>query len=637
MCGIAGIYNRALGPVELKGRIQRMTAALEHRGPDDSGIHIEDGIALGHRRLSIIDLETGSQPIFNEDRTMCIVYNGEVFNYRDLKADLMRKGHRFSTNSDTETILHAYEEWGERSVERLRGMFAFCIWDSKKKRLLLARDRFGIKPLFYSLYNGNFIFASEMKSILSDDGFKREIDFDALAGYFNFSYIPAPLSIFRRIRKLLPGHLLVLGREYLQIKEYWNLHYEPDYGKKEEDFISESMEILNESVRMRLVSDVPVGAFLSGGVDSSMVVALTSKSLERVNSFTIGFGGAAKGFDDERKYARLVAEKYCTNHKEYEAEPRLEGLIESIVKAFDEPFADDSTIPSYYISELARKDVKVALSGLGGDEAFCGYERYLGFYISGLYNRVPKILRENIIRKLVETVPADYGGGAGVGRLKRFVRSSSDDGAERYMGFISKLGTRYRGDLFEDKKLFEKSNEAAKSIFLNHFNSRNAEDPLNKVFYCDMKTYLPDDILACTDRLSMHHSLEVRVPFLDHKLIEYSATIPPELKMKRLQKKYLLKKAAYRLLPPEVINHKKQGFVGPLSSWLKKELKGFTEVTLSERNLKRHSIVRPKTVRSILDDHYSGRENNETLIWTLLVFQVWFDTYMGLEPSNGGR
>lgn len=630
MCGIAGIYNTGMSPHELGESIRRMADSLEHRGPDDSGYFVEDGVALGHRRLSIIDLSTGHQPMFNEDGTICIVYNGEIFNYREIKNELVSRGHVFSTNSDTETVLHSYEEWGEASLEKLRGMFAFCIWDKKNKKLILARDRFGIKPLFYSLYNGTFAFASEIKAILSDTNFNREIDQEALAGYFNFSYIPAPLTIFRRIRKLPPGHFLVLSNGYLDIREYWDLHFEPDYKKKEEDFVAESMELLKESVKMRLVSDVPVGAFLSGGIDSSMVVALMSSDIKNVNSFTIGFGGKKKGFEDERKYARLVSKRYGTSHTEYEVQPRLEGLIDSLVKAFDEPFADDSTIPSYYISELARKNVKVALSGLGGDEAFCGYERYLGFHLSRLYNRVPRVLRENVIRRVVENMPEEAGNR--VSRLKRFVRSSSPADSERYLGFISKLSPRYGGGLFTNEK-FMKSAEATRSIFLGHFNSKSAGDPLNKVFYCDIKTYLPDDILACTDRLSMLHSLEVRVPFLDHKLMEYCATIPPELKLKRFQKKYLLRKGAQDLLPQEVLNHKKQGFVGPLSSWLKADLREYTERALSEPVLRRQGIFNPETVKRVLEEHYAGRENNETLIWMLLVFQVWFDSYISRELS----
>lgn len=632
MCGIAGIYDirgKKADRGGLERRIREMTSAIAHRGPDDEGYFIGDRVALGHRRLSIIDLASGRQPIFNEDKTVCIVYNGEVFNYLEIKRELEAAGHVFSTNSDTETIIHAYEQWGADFVTRLRGMFAFCIYDSKKEEAVIARDRLGIKPLFYAEYDGRFVFSSEIKSIISDRGFKREIDREALSSYFMFSYIPAPLTIYRGISKLLPGHVLTLKGGRAETRQYWDLRFEPDRKKKEKDFIGESMELLRESVKMRLMSDVPLGAFLSGGVDSSAVVALMSnETRDRVNTFTIGFGGNTGSFDDERKYARLVAERYSTNHKEYEVLPDLGAVIDTIVGAFDEPFADDSAIPSHYVYELARRDVKVALSGLGGDEAFCGYERYLGFHLSGIYRRVPRVLRERVIRGLVEGMNEDASGGNRINRLKRFVRSSSTDDGRRYLGFMTRLGKGYRDVLFQEAGAYSGAFDSAEALFLEHFNADNAREPLNKVFYCDIKTYLPEDILACTDRLSMHHSLEVRVPFLDHKLIEYSATIPPELKIKRFRKKYLLKKAVSPLLPEAVINHRKQGFVGPMAMWLKTDLKRLVLERLSEENIRRHGVLNPQTVARILDEHFSGRENNDTLIWTLLIFQSWFDIYM---------
>lgn len=630
MCGIAGIYDTKAGRGSLEPAIRAMTEALSHRGPDDFGYHVADTVALGHRRLSIIDLKDGHQPIYNEDATACIVYNGEVYNYREIKKELEDAGHRFTTNSDTETILHAYEQWGEECVGRLHGMFAFCVWDSKKKTLFMARDRFGKKPFFYAEYNGRFVFSSEMKSILLDTGFKRTVDDEALAAYFMFTYVPAPLTIYRGIKKLLPGHTLTYRDGQTTENKYWDIRFAPDRGKKEKDFIPEFMELLREAVRMRLLSEVPLGAFLSGGVDSSAVVALMSGvSPSPVNTFTIGFSGNTGGFDDERKYARLVAERYATNHKEYEVSPSLEGIMEKIVGSFDEPFADDSTIPSYYVYEMAGRDVRVALSGLGGDEAFCGYERYLGFHISRLYGRLPGALRDGVLRPLIERIPESSSGGNTVNHLKRFVRSSSKDNGERYLGFVSKVKGSYRDGFFTGRdSVFSDAAVSARDIFLNYFNSENAVDPLDRVFYCDIKTYLPDDILACTDRLSMHHSLEVRVPFLDHKLMEYTATIPAEIKMKWFRKKNLLKKAVSGYLPEKVINHKKQGFVGPLTQWLKTDLKTVTLERLAGKRLERHGVLNPATVKRILDDHYEGKEVNDTLIWSLLMFQTWFEMYM---------
>lgn len=630
MCGIAGLYF-PYHQSEITPHIRRMTDCLTHRGPDDEGFYTEGSIALGHRRLSIIDVKTGHQPIFNETKDKCIIFNGEVFNFTELKTELEALGHRFSTVSDTETILHAYEEWGEKCVEKFRGMFAFCIWDSQKEQLFLARDRFGIKPLFYAHYNGKFVFASEIKSILADPELKRTIDPEALASYFMFSYIPAPLTIYTQVKKLLPGHILVLKHGQITIKKYWDLFFAPDRRKKENDFIIEFLDLLKESIRMRLISEVPLGAFLSGGMDSSTIVAVMSgQSSEPVNTFTIGFGGSTQGFDDERKYARLVAQRYATKHVEYEVRPDInESLIETIVRAFDEPFADDGMIPSYFVSKVARENVTVALSGLGGDEAFGGYERYLGFMVSGYYNKIPGFVRKKVFRKIIEKMPENFFGGLNVNHLKRFVRSSSLLDEERYLGFATKISEKYRGSFFaENGSDFLEALAPAKERFLKYFESDNADDILNKVFYCDIKTYLPDDILACTDRMSMQHALEVRVPFLDHKLMEFCATIPPEMKIKWFQKKYFLKKAVSSLLPPEVLQHKKQGFVGPTASWLQRELKQFTLEKLSERNLKRHGLLDPETVRTILNEHYSGSENNDTLIWSLLVFQSWFDLYM---------
>ncbi len=630
MCGIAGIYCRE--PRDRAGRyagIERMTSRLTHRGPDDCGYYVDEFTALGHRRLSIIDLKTGQQPIFNEDGSACIVFNGEIYNYRENRAELIKRGHRFSTNSDTETIIHAYEEWGERGLTKLRGMFAFCIWDSRKKTLFLARDMLGKKPVFYAHSKGQFIFASEMKAILSDPEFDRTMDEEAIAAYFLLSYIPAPMTIYKNIRKLSPGHFLTVRDGTVAITEYWDINFEPDRRKKESDIIRTFSDILEESVKIRLVSEVPLGAFLSGGIDSSAVVALMSRKCPGpVKTFTIGFGGNTGNFDDERRYAQHVAQQYKTDHKEYEVKPDIGGLIKKITTAFDEPFADDSTIPSYYVCKMAREDVTVALSGLGGDEAFSGYERYLGFQMGRLYNKVPKIIREDIIRRLVLRVPDGFSFGFRTNHLKRFVRSSSASNARQYLGFITKMNKNYRESFFSgERKRCAGAFHSAEERFTTMFNHAKAEDPLNKVFYSDIKTYLPEDILACTDRMSMHHSLEVRAPFVDHKLLEYCATIPPEMKMKWFRKKYLLKKGVKHLIPKPVLNHRKQGFVGPMAQWLQTDLKELTLQTLSGNNLRKHNIFNPGTVQTIMDDHYGGREDNDTLIWSLLVFQTWFDLY----------
>ena len=626
MCGICGIISSDLtrNQLEVANNIQA------HRGPDDYGLFYNGNVGLGHRRLSIIDLEGGHQPIFNEDRSKCIIFNGEIYNFIELRDQLLSKGHGFSTRTDTETILHAYEEWGEACVERLRGMFAFAIWDIKKKKLFLARDRLGIKPLFYAEHKGRFYFASEMKAILADQSFPRDLDELALTSYFTLSYIPSPLTIFTGIRKLSPGHTLTWESGQIKIHKYWDLYFAPDRSKSEKYFIEGFLDLFQESVRIRLMSEVPLGAFLSGGIDSGAVVALMSMaSSQPVNTFCIGFGGDTGGYLDERKYARMVAERYSARHREYEVLPKPESLVEKIVRAFDEPFADDSTIPSYYVCKIARENVTVALSGLGGDEVFAGYERYLGFQLRGIYNRIPRILREKFIQNFVERLPERADGHYTINHMKRFVRSGSLPADLCYMGYLSILNKNLKKSLFPDR--FKRYHEGCNDLILDHFNSANVNggsNSLDRALYCDLKTYLPEDILAVTDRMSMHHSLEVRVPFIDHKLVEFCACIPWEMKMKWFRKKALLKKATRSILPREVIQHRKQGFVGPMAQWLKNDLKGFTLETLSEKNLKKHDLLNYHVIKKVLDEHFSGKEIHDTLIWSILIFQKWYDMYI---------
>ena len=628
MCGIFGIVT----PDPDRGFLERATDTLVHRGPDDAGYYLDGHAGLGHRRLSIIDLAGSHQPIFNEDRDKCIVFNGEIYNYSDLRSRLIALGHSFETNGDTETILHAYEQWGESCVEQLRGMFAFAIWNAKERVLFLGRDRFGIKPLFYGQYRGGFCFASEMKAILVDDRFPREIDEQALAGYFTLSYISGEMTIYKDIRKLLPGHTLTFRDGKSTIRKFWDLTFNPAQGRSEKYFIQGAMDLLRESVGMHLVSEVPLGAFLSGGVDSSTVVALmTEFSDSPVNTICMGFGGKVGGYLDERVYARQVAKRYGTKHRECEVLPRAEGLIETIVRAFDEPFADDSAIPSFFVCKSARENVTVALSGLGGDEAFAGYERYLGFVASGWFRQLPSFAREGVIRPLIEGLAERADGHYTVNHMKRFVRSSSLPPDACYLGFINKITPGISERFFADPEHFKLHRLACQDLALSYFNTPNViggAGSLNRALFSDMKTYLPEDILAVTDRMSMQHALEVRVPFLDHKFIEFCASIPPGMKIKWLQKKYLLKKAVRGLLPDEVINHRKQGFVGPMTSWLKNELKPYVYETLSEANLRKHNLLNSSTVLKILDEHFSGTEIHDTLIWSLVIFQTWYDIYI---------
>ena len=629
MCGIFGV-------VDLRGKLDadklgvpNETDELKHRGPDDYGHYLGSQVYLGHRRLSIIDLSSGKQPIFNEDGTVCVVFNGEIYNFQELRTELARRGHRFKTNSDTETIIHAYEEWGGSCVEKFRGMFSFAIWDARKKRLFAARDRLGIKPFFYAALNGKMYFASEMKSILKYDNFPRSIDHDAVAAYFTLSYIPAPLTIFRHIRKLPPGFTMEVSNGNIKLRQYWDFHFQPDRSKPEKYFIDRFMGLLDEAVKLRMISDVPIGAFLSGGVDSGTVVALMSKhSADPVNTCCIGFGGEVGGYLDERVFAKQVANKYFTNHQEYVVSPNINDIIADIVKSFDEPFADHSTVPTYYLCKVTRERVTVALSGLGGDELFGGYERYLGFKLSTYYNLLPKVFREDMIRPLIEKIPERADGHYTVNHLKRFVRSASLRQDERYYGFLSMFQDRGKQSIFAEPKKYEPGMDRCRELILGYFNSANAGEPLDRVFYCDIKTYLSEDILACTDRMSMRHSLEVRVPFLDHKLMEFCATIPHEMKIRLGEKKHILRKAVSGLLPESVMNHRKQGFVGPLSRWLQTDLKESVGRVLSKRNLNRHNILSSDSVTKVLNEHYGRVQLHDKLIWSFIVFQTWYEMYI---------
>jgi asparagine synthase (glutamine-hydrolysing) len=629
MCGILGILklNGDLDAADYG--LPNRSDILAHRGPDDHGYYLDDQIFMGHRRLSIIDLNTGKQPIFNEDETVCIVFNGEIYNFFEIRTELTNAGHIFRTNTDTEAIIHAYEQWGTDCLKRLRGMFTFALWDRTKKSLFIARDRLGIKPLFYCIHGDTFYFASEIKGILQYNDIPRSLDYSALASYFNFAYIPNPITIFRHIKKLPPGFYLEIKNATVRTKQYWDVQFIPDRSRTEKYFIDEFRQLLEESVRLRLVSDVPIGAFLSGGVDSGAIVAMMAKTAdEAVRTLSIGFGGDVGGYFDERSIAREVSERYHTRHTETEVVPDVSSIFDKVVGAFDEPFADPTTIPSYYLYQQARRQVTVALSGLGGDEMFGGYERYLGYRLSLIYNRLPFRIRENLIRHIVERIPERTDGHYTINHLKRFVRSASLQDDKRYVGFISMLANKGYQNLFEGDLKINRYTDNAEALFLDHFNASAATDPVDKVFYTDIKTYLCEDILACTDRLSMHHSLEVRVPFVDHKVVEFCATIPWEMKIKWGQKKYLLRKAVGLYLPKSVIAHRKQGFIGPMTRWLQTDLKQQMLDILSDENLSKHNLFNPEVVRAIVSDHLKHVEINDKLIWSLMVFQKWYNLYV---------
>jgi asparagine synthase (glutamine-hydrolysing) len=580
------------------------------------------------RRLKIIDLNTGNQPIHNEDESLWIVFNGEIFNFIELREELEKKGHKFYTGTDTEVILHMYEEEGENCLEHFRGMFAFVIHDIRKNRLFLARDRLGIKPLFYCETDSRLFIASEMKAILAFPEVERDMNWKALDAYFTLSYIPAPMTIYKNIHKLNPGHYMVIEDGKITICKYWDLSFRPDYSLPEKYYGDKFLELFEESVRLRMVSDVPIGAFLSGGVDSSSVVAMMSRYHPAVETLSVGYGGAIGAYEDERKYARLVSNRYGTVHRECELDANLcsPELVETIVRAFDEPFADHGAIPTYFICKAARENMTVALSGLGGDELFSGYRRHLGFSIGELYRLLPATLRKTLL-PLIEKLPESRGGETGINWLKRFARGGAFPRDRGYMSFINLLSRYSRHELFSPDLCNHIESECYEGDFLNFFNSDNASTPLDRVYYTDIKTYLPDDILALTDRISMAHALEVRVPFLDHKLVEFCASIPHYYKLRYFQQKHILRKAVGHLLPNEIFNHKKQGFVAPMNFWLNNQLRDYAGDMLLSGN-SHMDFFRKDTISRVLDDHFHGRQLNTSLIWSLLIFRTWQQLYL---------
>jgi asparagine synthase (glutamine-hydrolysing) len=626
MCGIAGAF--VPGEAARVGRqaVERMVGALDHRGPDDRGFHFEEasGIGIGMTRLSIIDVAGGQQPISSEDGQVTVVCNGEIYNHAELRRELERDGHVFRTGSDVEVIVHLYESLQDGFIDRLRGMFALAIWDARRQRLILGRDRLGIKPLFYARHGGGVLFGSEIKSLVRSGLLNLHFDQHALDRYLSFGYISSPLTIYKEIRKLDPGHLLICDSRGIAIERYWRLRFAPLPDADETRIGERFLELFGDAVRSHLMSDVSLGAFLSGGIDSSLIVALMSGySTSPVKTFTIGFGGQAGGYLDERQYARDLSRRYGTEHTEFEVAPRLEETLEDIVEAFDEPFADDSVIPTFAICKLARSQVTVALTGLGGDELFGGYERYLGLKVSGQYSRLPSFLRRRVVAPLVARLPERKDGHYTVNHLKRFVRSDGLSPSDRYLDYISVFNDSLKRQVCRPGTL-----NGGGAPDREFFDGPFATDLVDRALYHDFHTYLPEDILALSDRLSMHCGLELRVPFLDHPLVEFCSTIPSSLKIRGIVKKYLLKKIARPLVPAAIVDHRKQGFASPMASWLRGDLKNYMRDTLSPARLARHGLFDETAVESLMAAHDSRRESHERQLFALVMFQKWHERFM---------
>ena len=631
MCGICGIYytdqNRSVDPNLLRD----MTQTLYHRGPDDEGYYCNNNIGLGHRRLSIIDLDSGRQPIYNETGSIAIVFNGEIYNYKELKAELIRKNHIFKTNTDTETIVHLYEELGEDCVNKLRGMFAFAIWDQKKQQIFLARDRLGIKPLYYYYKNGKFLFGSEIKAILQDQTIQRDIDFKAMDEYFTYLYVRAPRTIFQGIQKLLPGHTLICNHNGVKVKKYWDLQNFDSCKLSEKELEERLYELLEESVRIRLMSDVPLGAFLSGGVDSSAIVAIMSRIMDsKVITSSIGFKETRF---DETSYARMVARHLQTDHHEHIVMPDAVNLISKLVWHFDEPFADSSAVPTYYVSKMTRENVKVALSGDGGDENFAGYRNY---YIDMQENRFrigPDFIRKYIFGTLSSLYPqADYL--PQFLRGKTFLRNLSFSPVEAYHNTKSIFNREFKEKLFSNDLKHKINGYDPIEVFREYYHRPETNNHLSHLLYLDMKTYLVDDILTKVDRMSMANSLEVRVPLLDHKLVEFIATIPPNYKLKGKIGKYIFKETMAPYLPDDILKRKKWGFGVPVGTWLKNELREFAEGMLFSNKSMNRGFFNTECVRKIWTDHQNGARNHTHHLWSLLIFEIWHSKYIGRDNGK---
>lgn len=624
MCGICGIASVAPNPAIDVRTLRKMADVIAYRGPDDAGTYVSDRIGLAMRRLSIIDLERGRQPIHNEDHTIHLVFNGELYNYQTLRSQLKSRGHDFQTNSDTEVVVHAYEEWGTSCLNAFRGMFAFGLWDDPRETLLLAVDRFGIKPLYYGLLGGDLVFGSELACLLACGRLRKQIDYAALAEYFTLGYVPPPATIFGEAFKLEPGTWLRWTPEDgPSVERYWDIPLARDDGKSgREPLRRELRELLRDAVKAHLVSDVPIGAFLSGGIDSSTVVALMSEvSDEPVRTFSIGFEAQEH---DERPFARLVAKRFNTNHHEFVLEPESVDVLPKLVSHFQEPFADSSALPTYYVSKLARSSVKVALSGDGGDEMFVGYTAFLGVKFAHYVQSFPPT-----VRRWMSSLPGRLPQGVGprwsdrAGQWQKRLADTALPPEAAYRSKITMTGlpivwpllTRELRQRLEGQNPFRAVDDALAAT--------EAPAPLERILHASLKVSLPGDMLVKVDRMSMANSLEVRVPLLDHVVAEFVAQIPIPMRFPRWRLKALLKETMADSLPPEVLQHRKHGFTIPLAAWFRGNLADFAAEILLSVEARDRGFLNTRALEVFLRDHTRGSRNLGSAIWALLMFELW--------------
>jgi asparagine synthase (glutamine-hydrolysing) len=635
MCGITGwatLDSRTPPPDGAKDLLHTMCERMIHRGPDSEGLMVATGVALGMRRLAIIDLVTGDQPVYNEDRSVVVILNGEIYNYRELRADLERRGHSFRSASDTEVLPHLYEEHGAEMVQHLNGMFAFALWDAKRRRLLLARDRFGEKPLYWGVFDNTLLFASEPKVLLAHPGVRPSLNLQALRQYLSFDYVPAPLSIYEGVNKLNAAHLLTLADGRIEVCPYWRLSYKKrEPVPNEQEAADHLRELLADSVRLRLVSDVPLGVLLSGGIDSSAVTALAVRaSSETVKTFSISF---AESSFDESSYARAVAKFLGTDHHEERFSVDLAAsLVSEIGSWMDEPLSDPSLVPTFLLSRFARKHVTVALGGDGSDELFAGYQMYQGHQLANIYAKVPQALRRGLVEPLVRLLPVKTKNLSFDYRARRFISGADHEAVARHHIWFGSFTPDEQKELLTAEVQRASDGDIYRDA-RRLFADCDAVDLTERMQNLDTQLYLTEDILAKVDRASMAVSLEVRAPFLDRRVAEYVASLPPNYKLRGHKSKYILKRAMSGLLPPFVARRRKKGFGVPFAEWLKGKLRPLARDLLSPERLRRVGVFNPVYVARLQDEHERGVANHRKLLWTLLMFELWHESFIENQQS----
>jgi asparagine synthase (glutamine-hydrolysing) len=624
MCGICGVFRLDPSGSPDSGLLERMNRTMVHRGPDDEGYFAAGPVGLAMRRLSIIDLQSGKQPISNENESIWIVFNGEIYNYRELRQELLAKGHVFRTHSDTEVIVHLYEEMGDDCVCRLNGMFGFALWDANRRRVLLARDRLGIKPLFYSFQAGkHLLFGSEIKAILAA-GVSREPDYQALYDYVSLMYVPTPATAFSAIKKLPPACILTCSQEGMSIRAYWDIPL-PSQGSEEPvrpGYEEELLHLIETSIRRHMIADVPLGALLSGGLDSTTIAAVMARRVQApLQTFTVGFH--RKSYDESSE-AALVAHTLGTDHLSEKVDPGMIASIPELLGFFDEPFADYSAIPTFLVSKLAARHVKVVLTGDGGDEVFAGYQTHVAHRVSRLFTMIPRWIRERLINPLILAMPVSMDRISFDYMAKRFVTGADLPFEQGHYWWKVIFHEQEKQQLFT-RDFLQTRFEDTFRVFDRHFRTARHADPLNRLLYVDAKTFLLDDNLTKVDRMTMANSLEARVPLLDHELVERVALIPPRVKSTGLQTKALLRRAVRNLLPPEIRKGKKKGFTPPLPYWIRDELRGFLQDMFAEDRVRSTGILNHAYCTQLLDDHLCGKKDNNRQIWTVVALLCWWE------------